>query len=55
MNTGVVDLIYVDPLANITPTDVPGIVVDNGADKVHKNHFHVRLRDTDGPDSNNCL
>ena len=52
VDTGVVDLIYVDPAADITSVDVPGVVVDKTG--VHVDHFHVRLLDPDGDDSNNC-
>jgi murein endopeptidase len=52
MDTGMVDVIYVDPAANITPTDVPGVQVDPSG--THADHFHVRLKDPDGPNSNNC-
>jgi murein endopeptidase len=51
-SSGAVDLIYVDPAANISATDVPGVVIDPSG--VHVDHFHVRLTDPDGPDANNC-
>jgi hypothetical protein len=52
VNSGLVDLIYVHPNSGITSNDVPGVVVDNSS--THRDHFHVRLRDPDGSDSNNC-
>jgi len=50
--TGLVDLIYVHPDSDIAASDVAGVVQDSSA--THINHFHVRLMDPDGADSNNC-
>jgi penicillin-insensitive murein endopeptidase len=54
VGTGRVRRIYVDPAADITATDVPGVEIDNGPNRTHRNHFHVELNDPDGADSNNC-
>jgi murein endopeptidase len=51
-NTGLVELIYVHPNSGITPGDVSSVVVDPSI--THRNHFHVRLIDPDGANSNNC-
>lgn len=52
--TGEVDQVYVDPAAGISSTDISGatLIIDNSGG--HVDHFHIRLRDPDGPDSNNC-
>lgn len=52
--TGIVEWIEVDSGAGIGPADVSGaaVVVDSSGE--HANHFHVRLRDPDGADTNIC-
>lgn len=52
--SGQVTEVFVDPAAQITQGDVPGttIVVDPSGE--HINHFHIRLIDPDGGDSNVC-
>ncbi len=50
--SNMVDIIYVDPASGITPADIPNVVVDSSG--THIDHFHVRLKDPDGDDLNNC-
>ncbi|MGB2716773.1 MAG: penicillin-insensitive murein endopeptidase [Vicinamibacterales bacterium] len=54
MLSGMVDRVWVDKAAGINPLDFPGmtVIVDDTGE--HANHIHIRLRDPDGADSNNC-
>jgi hypothetical protein len=54
VNTGTVDRLIVAPESGITQADFPGITIEVNGSGVHDNHFHVRAKDPDGADSNNC-
>lgn len=52
--SGQVEKVFVDPAAQITQSDVPGTTVVVDSSGTHVNHFHVRIIDPDGDDSNVC-
>jgi murein endopeptidase len=52
--SGLVDTIFVDPASGITSADVPGVTISYDYSGVHINHFHVRMYDPDGDDTNFC-
>ena len=54
MLSGVVDHVRLDPAAQISQSDLPGITVIIDTMGGHADHFHIQLKDPDGPDSNNC-
>jgi murein endopeptidase len=57
ISTGRVQSLIVHPASQITAGDVPGATLSietPSSNPKHHNHIHLRLKDEDGPDSNNC-